>query len=188
MIQLAKETRRALFIGVVLLLSVVWLTWPRTKVSAPTVSTSDLFNTNQNIRDDTFDRMAAPLALVDTDGQDVTVTAADRPAVALVFWRTDCVKCEQELAELSTATDAKTGTIYAVNVGETAEAVRAFLKDHPQKVRVILDPQRLSSVSYNTAILPSTTFLHFGKVVGYGTGLLSSDQLIEKLRTIGQLE
>lgn len=90
-------------------------------------------------------RASGPLAFADLDGTPVEIGApSPGGAVVLHYWATWCTSCKQELPVLDRAAaacrDANVAVV-AVDVGETAEEVRAFLADRPLSLRVLLDPK-----------------------------------------------
>lgn len=90
-------------------------------------------------------RAAEPLAFVDLDGATVRIEApAPGAAVVVHYWATWCTSCKHELPDLDRAAvscrDADVDVI-AVDVGESASDVRAFLGDQPLALRVLLDPK-----------------------------------------------
>jgi thiol-disulfide isomerase/thioredoxin len=87
----------------------------------------------------------APLELQSLDGAPAALGPPQGDAVFVVhFWATWCPSCLAELAALDEAALACAGTavrIVAVNAGEDAEDVTAFLARQPLQIRVLLDPK-----------------------------------------------
>lgn len=175
-------------VGIVVAGAVIWMAWPRAG-HAPTL-TPDTNSpvANATVRDEDFNHPVPTLSLVDLDGQAVVIDKSSRdPAVILVFWRTDCDRCLDQLEAMSASTKDY-GHMYAINVGESEQTVRQFIAAHPQKTRIILDPNSTSAAGFSTSVLPATTFVHSGTIVGFGVGFLPASQLETKLSSIGQLE
>jgi thiol-disulfide isomerase/thioredoxin len=87
----------------------------------------------------------APLELQGLDGAPAALGPPQGNAVFVVhFWATWCPSCLAELAALDEAALACAGTpvrIVAVNAGEDAASVTAFLARQPLQMRVLLDPK-----------------------------------------------
>jgi thiol-disulfide isomerase/thioredoxin len=90
-------------------------------------------------------RAAEPLAFVDLEGTPVRIDApAAGASVVVHYWATWCPSCKDELPELDRAASACRDAaveVIAVDVGESAAEVRAFLADRPLAMRVLLDPK-----------------------------------------------
>jgi len=87
----------------------------------------------------------APLELQSLDGASVALGPPQGDAVFIVhFWASWCPSCLAELATLDEVALACSGTavrVVAVNVGEDAETVTAFLARQPLRLLVLLDPK-----------------------------------------------
>ncbi|MBI5404682.1 MAG: TlpA family protein disulfide reductase [Candidatus Kerfeldbacteria bacterium] len=180
--------RIATVCGVVAVGAVIWMTWPRAGL-APTVSNQvNSPIANANVRDQDFNRPVPSLSLTGLDGRAVSIDKDSRdPAVILVFWRTDCDRCLDQLEAISRLTQPS-GTIYAINVGESEQTVRDYIAAHPQQAKIVLDPSAASAEVFSTSVLPAATFVHAGTIVGFGVGFLTSAQLESKLGSIAALE
>ena len=86
-------------------------------------------------------RAGDTLALLDVDGEPVTLApTAGRPLV-VHFWATWCPSCRDELGELDRAASACSGVdVVAVNVAEDAATVAKWLGERPLRMRVLRDP------------------------------------------------
>lgn len=174
-----------LAVGILALAAVVWIAWPRTTFAPATTNSSPVANVN--VREDSFDRPAEDVTLTDLEGRPVTFgQSSAEPALAVVFWRTDCEDCRRQLESVR-AVDPSVGAVYAVNVGQDAASIREFLGNAADGLRVFLDPERRSADVYTVDPLPSTAFLHTGRIVGFGSGVLTSSQLTSRLSAIGRL-
>jgi AhpC/TSA family len=84
------------------------------------------------------------LRFVDRGGQPVEIrpeAVQSGPAVVLHFWATWCPECIDDLARVSTAfTGCERVSAYAVDAGESAPEVEAFVKSHPIGLPVLRDP------------------------------------------------
>jgi len=87
----------------------------------------------------------APLELQSLDGAPVELGPPQADAVfVLHFWASWCPTCLAELATLDEVAVACSGTpvrVVAVNAGEDAETVTAFLARQPLRLSVLLDPK-----------------------------------------------
>ena len=87
----------------------------------------------------------APLELQSLDGAPAALGPPHDDAVLVVhFWASWCPSCLGELAALDEAALACAGTpvrVVAVNAGEDAETVAAFLARQPLRLSVLLDPK-----------------------------------------------
>lgn len=180
--------RTAAAIGVIAAGVVIWMTWPRAG-HAPTVTNQvNSPIVNANFRDQDFNRPVPSLSLTGLDGRAVSIDQDSRdPAVILVFWRTDCDRCLDQLEAISSLTQPG-GNIYAINVGESEQTVREFMAAHPQQAKIVLDPNSVSAAVFSTSVLPASTFIHGGTIVGFGVGFLTPAQLESKLGSIAALE
>jgi thiol-disulfide isomerase/thioredoxin len=87
----------------------------------------------------------APLELQSLDGVPAALGPPHGDAVLVLhFWASWCPSCLGELAALDEAALACAGTpvrVVAVNAGEDAETVTAFLGRQPLRLPVLLDPK-----------------------------------------------
>jgi thiol-disulfide isomerase/thioredoxin len=83
------------------------------------------------------------LQLESLDGSAVTLAAPPGVALVVHFWATWCPSCRGELSDLDRAAracDGRTTQVVAVDVGEDAATVRAFLGERqPLALPVLLD-------------------------------------------------
>lgn len=89
-------------------------------------------------------RAGEPLRLETLEGDAVSLSGAEADATVLHFWATWCPPCKEELAALDRAAascEASRVRVVAVDVGEDADTVRAFLADRPLALPVLLDPR-----------------------------------------------
>lgn len=93
--------------------------------------------------------------------QGVDLSAYTGQRVLVNFWASWCPPCRAELPSLNRARLKLPNDIamVAINVGETPEAVRAFLQDYPIDFPVHTDPQGLSFQRWPIKALPTTLLL-----------------------------
>ena len=104
--------------------------------------------------------------------------------VLLDFWATWCGPCVMELPILMKIAEeykSKGVVLYAVNAGEDAETIRAFLKDRQWEFNVVLDADGKSAIAYEVTGIPQLVIIGRNGIVkavhvGY------SDDLEHELR------
>jgi thiol-disulfide isomerase/thioredoxin len=120
----------------------------------------------------------APLALTDLRGK----------AVVLNFWATWCPPCQAEMPELQAAHQAYAPgglVVLAVNQGEDAATVSAFLQERGLDFPVALDTQSEASMSYLVNSLPTTFFIDRNGVIRESiVGQMNAATLKQRLRSI----
>ena len=134
------------------------------------------------------------VSLPDVDGNPVPLLAFRDRVVILNFWTTWCHYCERERAALEALYRRYKGdglAILAVNMGETAEQVRAYIIKHGLSFPHLMDPQARAEESFAIQATP-TNFLidRRGHVVAGGMGYRDwtapqAHRLIERLLAAG---
>ena len=110
------------------------------------------------------DWLAPGFELADLAGQSVSLEGLRGQYVMLNFWATWCGPCQaempfiQEIYENSEWSEAGL-LIVAVNVGESASRVKAFMDDFGFGFRVILDSNEQTAATYNIRGIPTTFFI-----------------------------
>lgn len=104
-----------------------------------------------------------PFTLQDTEGRTVTAPGEFKgKAVVVHFWADWCTYCLEEMPVLDGLYRqyGKQGlVIYAVNVGQGLDAVRAFLGRTKVTYPVLLDPDSRTAKAYGVLGLPRTFFI-----------------------------
>lgn len=114
----------------------------------------------------------------------------NKDVVILDFWATWCGPCRESMPEIiGVANDyADKGVVlYAVNLGDSPDAVRAFLESIGVQCNVALDPTGVAAISYAASAIPQTVIADkTGRIqavhVGYGPGM--PKQLRRDLNTL----
>jgi thiol-disulfide isomerase/thioredoxin len=84
------------------------------------------------------------LILVGPDGGDVELQPTEGQVLVVHFWATWCPTCIEDIRHLQNAVAACSNDrvrAVLVNVGEDAEVIREFVKDHDVKLLVLRDPK-----------------------------------------------
>lgn len=87
---------------------------------------------------------ARPLALPDLDGGTVNLEQLRGRVVLVNFWAVWCPPCRKEMpsmARLGEKLKDRAFTILGVNVGESREEIRAFLRQVPVNFPILLDSE-----------------------------------------------
>ena len=93
----------------------------------------------------------------------------------IVFWATWCPSCVDEIPQLNEWHEqlaAKGLKIYGINVGESAQEIKAFMQAQPILYPVLLDTESRVAARYGLAGLPAAVLLaKGGKILYYGFSL-----------------
>ena len=111
----------------------------------------------------------------DIKGKTVRLSDCKGKVVVLNFWATWCPYCVKEMPDLNLAGEefAKTGSavILAVDVDETPEVVKTFLKENDMTLPVLMDQGGAVANKYLVEGLPTTVIIDrdqniYKKIVG----------------------
>ena len=112
-----------------------------------------------------------------------------RGKVVLVnFWATWCPPCREEMPRIEAFYRRYRSQleVVGVSVGETAEQVRAFLKQNPYSWRFVVDTDLSVTERYRVYGIPVSYFIdRSGIVRGYYMGAMSAEQLRAFARQAG---
>lgn len=104
---------------------------------------------------------APRLVLQDVGGATHDLERHRGKVVLVNFWATWCAPCRHEMPAIQRLRDAlahKPFAVLAVNVGERAPGVRAFLRETRLDLPVLMDASKRAARNWNVRVLP-TTFL-----------------------------
>lgn len=94
--------------------------------------------------------------------------------VMLVFWKTWCEACKQELQEMTYLQEKYSNylTILAINMGESKDAVRFFKRRLRLNFPILLDQDLIISSDYGIIVWPTTILINKEGLVHWtGVGL-----------------
>jgi len=104
-------------------------------------------------------RRAPSFTLELADGGTVTLAQYRGRPLVVNFWATWCPPCVDELPALQRLADEDDVAVLAVNLGDTAAEVAAFLRRHDLRLPVALDTRGEVMTHYRVAGLPQTFFI-----------------------------
>ncbi len=129
------------------------------------------------------DYAAPDLQLTDLEGRPVSLADYRGQVVLLNNWATWCPPCKAEMPTLQAYYEAHQGqgfVLIAVEAGEPADEVRAFVQQYGLTFPVWLDPQNLSLTRFRTDALPSSFVIdRSGRVRLAWTGAIERSTLEE---------
>ena len=99
------------------------------------------------------------LELADLDGKTHRLADYRGTAVLINFWATWCKPCRDEMPSierLRASLEGKPFAVLAVNVGESANAARAFAATLPLGFPLLLDRDTRTSRAWGARVLPAT--------------------------------
>lgn len=130
---------------------------------------------------------AAPeFSAVSPQGQQVSLSDFRGSVVAVNFWATWCGPCRIEMPALQEATDTGKIKVLAVNVGESADTVTAYMDELGLAFTAVLDPDGEIVDLYGIHVFPTTVWVDSeGIVRAEHLGILTQDLIDQYARDIG---
>ncbi len=123
------------------------------------------------------------------DGAEVTLESLRGKAVLVNLWATWCGPCREEMPvieKLHRELSGKGLVVLAVDVGETAEEVQAYIEDHGYTFQVLLDEEGAVASQFNAAGIPTTVIIdQQGNVAHHFVGARSERMFREALKDVG---
>ncbi len=108
------------------------------------------------------------------DGEEVRLHNYRGKIVMLIFWKTWCEACKQELQEMTYVQEKYSNhlTILAINMGESKDAVRFFKRRLRLNFPVLMDQDLIISSNYGVIVWPTTILINKEGLVHWtGVGL-----------------
>lgn len=108
------------------------------------------------------------------NGEEVQLHNYRGKIVILVFWKSWCEACKQELQELTYVQETYSNylTIFAINMGETKDTVRFFKRRLRLNFPILMDQDLIISSNYGIIMWPTTILINKEGLVHWtGVGL-----------------
>ena len=162
------------------------------RASAPNATVAaqlpTLLPTAQQVQAPSEGAVAPALALETLDGEQVSLADYRGQVVLVNFWATWCGPCQYEIPELLQARDGLADLgfeILAVNVGEDAEAVRAFADAMGMTFPVLLDGDMAGARAYALRGIPASFLVdQEGIIRKVHVGILTEASLREYVKAL----
>ncbi len=115
------------------------------------------------------------------DGEEVRLNNYRGKIVILVFWKTWCEACKQELQEMTYLQEKYSNylTVLAINMGESKDKVRFFKRRLRLNFPVLLDHDLKISSNYGIIVWPTTILINKDATVHW-TGVGIETEKIKK--------
>jgi cytochrome c biogenesis protein CcmG/thiol:disulfide interchange protein DsbE len=109
-------------------------------------------------------KKAPDFQLETVDGETVSLESLRGRPVLVNFWATWCGPCRIEIPVLQHIHEtpewrARGLAIIAINSGESAEQVGAFVEAFNMSFTILLDPGQETGIAYNARLIPTTYFI-----------------------------
>ncbi len=142
------------------------------------------------MRKATTDRKeAADFTLKDLNGKETSLKSLRGKVVLLDFWASWCAPCREELPKverLHRELNDKGLVVLGINVGESAETAREFVKKQGLTFTNLLDTYKEVTNRYGAMAIPLAVVIdRDGKISSYNIGLQSESELRNALKKAG---
>ncbi len=116
--------------------------------------------------------------LLSSSGEIISLLWGDSAFTLLYFWSTNCAPCRHEMPALNELHNSEPLRILAVNMGESAKRVRAWVDQLQLRYTVLLDPALAVARAYQIRGLPSAFLIDAEyRIVRVYFGAVSIDRL-----------
>lgn len=116
------------------------------------------------------------------DGGSITPGSLSGNVVLLQFWATWCPYCRSEqpaVDKIERAFAGKGLIVLAIDVGESPEAVRAYLQRNPRSCQIAVDPDRSTAAQFGVRTFPHYVLIdRNGRIAGTLHGAGGEDALL----------
>ncbi len=120
------------------------------------------------------------------DGGPITNSSLSGNVVLLQFWATWCQYCrgdQSAVDQVERAFADKGLVVLAVDVGESPEAVRAYLQSNPRSGQIALDQDRTMATQFGAHAFPHYVLIdRNGRIAGTSHGAGGEDALLQLIR------
>ncbi|EGO62437.1 TlpA family protein disulfide reductase [Acetonema longum] len=128
------------------------------------------------------DKKAPGFTLTGLEGKSVEAVVKGQVTI-LNFWATWCPPCRAEMPELDRFARKHQGVLrfYAVNIKESGDTVKAFLRQNQYQLPVLLDSDGKVAETYAVWAIPTTLILDANGVIRYRKAGAVTLQELEKV-------
>jgi thiol-disulfide isomerase/thioredoxin len=138
-----------------------------------------------------IDSPAPDFSLKTISGDTATLSDYAGRVVLINYWATWCLPCRAEMPLLQQYAERYSDdlVILAINNGEPADEVEAFIRELDLTLPVLLDPEETVTQLYRIRGFPTTLFIdRDGKIRYQHIGILNEGQLVSYLADLGIIE
>ncbi len=124
---------------------------------------------------------APDFALTDLEGNSVSLGDFKGKNVYINFWASWCGPCRLEMPDIEKIHHKYNDqdlVVLAVNIGESNDTVRAYMKNNNLSFTALLDPNGSAAKTYKVSSIPLSIFINTeGVIVGKRVGLMNLEQM-----------
>ncbi len=138
-----------------------------------------------------IDSPAPDFSLKTISGDTATLSDYAGRVVLINYWATWCLPCRAEMPLLQQYAERYGDdlVVLAINNGEPADEVEAFIRELDLTLPVLLDPEETVTQLYRIRGFPTTLFIdRDGKIRYQHIGILNEGQLVSYLADLGIIE